>query len=202
MRLSISTFEDNQVYNNTKVLVTLRECIQKLKKFYDPPPHSTPFKPHKLHPHYFPYPTSFTNETGTLINFQYLKSLEDHPLCITYLAEITDSSDRDLVMGAHVVVKFITSYGKEVHRCLAQQKWALNLHHCGSFQPVPVENWTSNDFPTGRSTQSIPGLHLNPMCMVIMDYIDTLSEPPQDACLQVKEVLKYLHCNGYVFGDL
>jgi len=82
------------------------------------------------------------------------------------------------------------------------QKWAPNLHHCGSFQPVPVENQTSDDFPTGRSTQSIPGLHLNPMHMVVMDYIDASSEPLQDACSQVKEVLKYLHCNGYVFGDL
>jgi len=111
-----STEEDHQIYDNARVFVTLCECIKKLKEFHktaNPPP----FHPNQLQPCYFPYPSSFS-ENDTTFHFQYLKSLEDHPLCVTYLAEIT-SQDSTTDAGVKVVVKFVTRYGREVHEFLA-----------------------------------------------------------------------------------
>src|SRR6266852_3896109 len=72
---------------------------------------SPPFVPNQPHPRYFPYPTSFIAEDGTLIRFQYLKSLEDHPTCVTYLAAITEQKGATCA-GENVVVKFVRSYGR------------------------------------------------------------------------------------------
>jgi hypothetical protein len=188
-----STEEDIRIYHNARVLVALRICLKKLEEFYktlDPPS----FYDHQPHPRYFPHPTSFTSENGTLTHFRYMKCLEDHPASVTYLAEITG---RDA--GVKVVVKFVTSYGKDVHEFLAREGWAPKLRYYGPLR----ETGLSNDFPRGPTQHAPPGLRLNAMHMVVMDYVvDAQLNPPEDARAQVKKVLTKLHTQGYVVGDL
>ena len=183
-----STEEDNQIYDNAKVFVALRECLKRLEEFHktvDPPP----FYPNKPHPRYFPYPISFS-EDGTMFHFRYLSSLEDHPASVTYLAEITTQP------GEKVVVKFVTGYGREVHEFLARNGWAPKLRYCRPLRETGLSNNST------RPTESPPpGLRLNVMHMVVMDYVDQ-GKPPQDARRQVETVLTQLHNQGYVFGDL
>jgi len=107
-----STEEDDRIYHNARILVALRECLKKLREFYKTLDSTyPPFIPNQPHPRYFPYPTSFIAEDGTLIRFQYLKSLEDHPTCVTYLAAITEQKGATCA-GENVVVKFVRSYGR------------------------------------------------------------------------------------------
>ena len=48
-----------------------------------------------------------------------------------------------------------------------------------------------------------PVLSLGPMQMVVMDYVKHLSKDlPQTARPQIEQILRELHKNGYVFGDL
>ncbi len=144
-------------------------------------------------------PTSFTNEDGTFTRFRYLKSLEDHPACVTYLAEITDQNG---ATGVHVqvVVKFAASYGKEVHEFLARNGWAPTLRHYGPIR----ETGLSNGDLSGPAQNSPPGLHLRSdvMHMIVMDYTKPQPEKPRDVRGQIEKVLILLHANGYVFGDL
>jgi hypothetical protein len=192
-----STEEDNRVYHNAKVLVTLRKCIKDLQSFYKSVDlEYPPFFPNQPHPRYFPYLTSFTAEDGTVTSFEYLGSLEDDPISVTYLAKITGQSD---ATGTRVVVKFVASYGKDVHELLAKNGFAPTLRYYGPLRG----DGPSDDIlrPTGKAPPGLR-LHSNLMHMVVMDYIHPLSEPPPDAHDQVREVLKLLHENGYVFGDL
>jgi len=54
------------------------------------------------------------------------------------------------------------------------------------------------------------GLHLGPLCMVVMDYVDGkdgevrgLGNRPRDSTRkQVKAAIEKLHASDYVFGDL
>ncbi len=198
--MALSTMEeDDRVYHNARILVALRKCLKKLREYYETlSSKSPPFIPNQPHPRYFPYPTSFTNEDGTLTRFRYLKSLEDRPACATYLAEITNQNG---ATGARVkvVVKFVASHGKEVHELLACKGWAPTLRHCGPIR----ETGLSNDLP-GPAQSALPGLRLgsNAMCMVVMDYIVAQPKAPQNIREQIEEVLTLLHANGYVFGDV
>jgi hypothetical protein len=197
-----STEEDGRVYHNARVLIALRKCLKELKLFYETINSKfIPLVPNEPHPRYFPYPTSFTAGNGTTIDFRYLRSLEDHPTSITYLAEITNQNDAmppatgDLVK---VVVKFVASYGAEVHKFLADKGWAPTLRYYGPLAgPLP-------DGFAGPARNAPPGLrlHPNPMHMVVMDYIDFQAKRPANAHSQIQEVLSELHTNGYVFGDL
>jgi hypothetical protein len=190
-----STEEDIRIYHNARVLVALRKCLKELKNFYmtlDPPP----FHRYESHPRYFPYPDSFTGENGTKTHFRYLKSLEDHPTSVTYLAEIT-SQDSTTDTGVKVVVKFVTNYGKEVHEFLAQEGWAPKLRYYGPLRKTGL----SSDFPR-LARNAPPGLRLNAIHIVVMDYVVAQDKPPQDARPQIEKVLTRLHAQGYVFGDL
>ncbi|KAI0250721.1 hypothetical protein BJV78DRAFT_530877 [Lactifluus subvellereus] len=200
-----STEEDDRVYYNARVFIALRECLAKLEKFYNGLK-SPPLFPDKPHPRFFPHITSFPTGDAhhTTTHFQYLKSLEDDPACVTYLAEITGHGQGDTTPpategGDKVVVKFVASYGVKVHEFLAQRGWAPVLRYYG---PCPLrETGLSNDFPEPARCV-LPGLHLpSPMDIVVMDYIYSQS-PPKDALLQIENVLAVLHAEGYVFGDL
>lgn len=189
-----SVEEDQRIYDNAKILVALRRCIKELQDFYKKL-HTLscpPLIPEQTHPRYFPYPNSFpaTNNTSTV--FRYLRSLEDDPACVTYLAEITHEN------GAQcdpypVVVKFVASYGVVVHEFLANEGWAPKLHCIDDFRKTR---------PSPKLIQyAPPGLHSNPMRMVVMEYVKA-QPPPKDAQEQIEKVLTLLHTNGYVFGDL
>ncbi|KAI0257032.1 hypothetical protein BJV78DRAFT_1159738 [Lactifluus subvellereus] len=197
-----STEEDNRVYYNARVLIALRNCLQGLQKYYNElnlvP--GSPILPNKPHPRYYPHLTSFTKD-GTTTHFKYLKSLEDDPTCITYLAKITGQDDvTPLATGGSdkVVVKFVASYGAHVHKFLANKGWAPTLRYYGSLRGAGL----SDDF-TGPARSALPGLRLHsPMHIVVMDYVITRSPLPEDAYSQIESVLTLLHAQGYVFGDL
>ena len=191
-----STEEDNRVYLNARVLVALRECLVKLKAFYLGLQDIPPFVANEPHPRYFPYPTSFKAENGTLTHFRYLASLEEDAGCVTYLADIPNEAGVDPVK---VVVKFVARYGEEVHKFLARHGHAPALRYCG---PLP-ETKLSGNF-TRPAQKAAPGLCLRSdlMHMVIMDYIPPQSNTPPDVRKQIETVLTLLHSEGYVFGDL
>ncbi|KAI0245533.1 hypothetical protein BJV78DRAFT_1287615 [Lactifluus subvellereus] len=201
-----SVFTDKfivQRLTDARVFITLRKCLAGLQEYYDGLK-SPPLLRDKPHPHFFPHITSFpTGDTHhTTTHFQYLKSLEDDPTCVTYLAEITGHGQGDTTPpategGDKVVVKFVASYGLEVHKFLARQGWAPTLRYYGPLQ----ETGLSNDFPEPARCV-LPGLHLpSPMDIVVMDYIYSQS-PLENALSQIEKVLAALHTQGYVFGDL
>jgi serine/threonine protein kinase len=200
-----STEEDIQIYDNARVLVALRKCLKKLEKYYLKTADIPDFVPDESHPRYFPYSTSFS-EAGTMFHFWYLTSLENHPACVTYLAEITrsesttDGGNKVAKTDGRVkvVVKFVMRYGEDVHKFLAIGGWAPNLRYCSPLCKTGLHN----DSTTRLFQSAPPGLHSNVMRMVVMDYVDAQSNPPPDAHHQVKEVLDRLHLKGYVHGDL
>jgi hypothetical protein len=196
-----SSMEDNRVYHNARVLIALRQCLETLRIYYEklndlePTPVNS-----NTHSRFYPYPTSFTDHTQKTVYFKYVRSLEvNQPACVTYLAYVTDKDGK--AKGDHVVVKFVGSYGEEVHKFLAHQGWAPTLRYCGPFYKNAE---LPGDFP-GPAQSAPPGLYLHSnIRMVVMDYIDALplDESPKEAIEQIKNVLAALHTNGYVFGDL
>lgn len=192
-----STEESERARNLAKVLVALRKCIEKLHEFYLDKQNLPPFVPDEPHPRYFPYPKSFPGPAGTCKKIQYLSSLEDDPACVTYLAEITNEFDMEK-KPVKVVVKFVASYGKEVHEFLATLGYAPALRYYG-----PLHGYLPGTLPTpAQRAASDFCLGQNRMHMVVMDYIPPHPKPLQDICGQVKVILTLLHSKGYVFGDL
>jgi len=122
-----STEEDKQIYDNARVLVALRKCLLKLQSFYTTLQDVPPLIPDESHPCYFPYPTTFIAEDGSLTCFRYTSSLEEDPACVTYLAEILNETG----VTVEVVVKFVARYGKEVHEFLARNGYAPTLRYYG-----------------------------------------------------------------------
>ena len=193
-----STEEDNRVYFNARVLVALRQCLVKLKAFYLGLEDIPPFVANEPHPRYFPYPTSFKAENGTLTHFRYLASLEEDAGCVTYLADIPNEVGVT-VDPVKVVIKFVARYGKEVHEFLARKGCAPALQYCGPLPGTKLFNTLS-----GPAQDAVPGLCLRSdlMHMVVMDYIPPQSNIPQDVRGQIQTILTLLHSEGYVFGDL
>ncbi|KAF8162555.1 hypothetical protein B0H34DRAFT_651171 [Crassisporium funariophilum] len=194
-----STEEDFRVYHNARVFIALRKCLVKLQDFYQGLDDVPPFVANKPHPRYFPYPTSFIAEDGSLVRFRYLASLEEDAACVTYLAEISNGT---AAMGepVKVVVKFVARYGKEVHELLARQGYAPPLRYYGRLPDTEL----SGLFP-GPAQHAPPGLCLRSdlMHMVVMDYIDVqFNTHAPDARKQIEAVLMMLHSEGCVFGDL
>jgi hypothetical protein len=199
MALSSSS-EDSRIYHNARVLVALRKCIKDLREFYTALNNSgsSPFVPGQPHHRYFPYPTSFIAEDGTLTRFRYLSPLENHPLCITYLAAITEQKGKTCAGDNKVVIKFVARYGKDVHEFLAKRGWAPTLRYYGQLR----DTMPSDHFPE-LSQSTPPGPRSEVMRMVVMDYIVPKQQPElKKAREQIKEVLALLHTNGYIFGDL
>jgi serine/threonine protein kinase len=187
-----STEEDARVYRFGRVLNALRICLGKLQTYYGKigdVKDISPISPDRTHPRFYPYPLSFTDENGRLVDFEYLKMLEENdPACVTYKAKI---SEEDII-----VVKFVSRYSEEVHKFLAAKGHAPRLRYYGPLsdaQERPHESFVK---------LTLPGLSLGPMQMVVMDYVSTCKEPPADARQQLEVILETLHVEGYVFGDL
>ncbi|KAI9435035.1 hypothetical protein H4582DRAFT_1817874 [Lactarius indigo] len=191
-----STEEDNRVYRIAKVFVALRNCLSKLEAFYNSLDGASPFIANQPHPRYFPYPSSFTAEDGSVTHFRYLKSLEEHATCVTYLAETLSNEHSSMAVPEKVIVKFVSRYGKEVHEFLAREKYAPSLRYYGPLS----ETRLSGVFP--RPTPPSLPLRSNIMHMVVMDYIDARHNAPDNASAQIETILTRLHSEGYVFGDL
>jgi hypothetical protein len=192
-----STEEDVRIYHNARVLVALRRSLSNLATFYEGLRHQyTPFDDDKPHPRYFPYPTSFVAKDGGTTSFRYLYSLEDDPACVTYRAVLVNRDN--VTEERQVVVKFVSRYSQEVHEFLARHERAPTLLYVG-----PLTHSVHDDGLPRLAQNAPPGLCLRSdlMHMVVMDFIERGTRPP-DAREQVEDILKLLHLEGYVFGDL
>lgn len=169
-----STHDDNQYLRIARVLYVLRESLAQLRTWYD----GILKLPRGLSlARFFPYPCEFKKD-GKLFEFKYQKPLEKDVTCKTYLATLTNDS-------AQVVVKFVTSYGKEAHMEMADAGFAPNLLYCG---PTLTDN-------------------LDDYKMVVMEYLSVGYKDPTrlldaEELGQLDEIIKTLHTKGYVFGDL
>jgi hypothetical protein len=106
--------------------------------------------------------------------------------------------------GETAVVKFVARYGAGTHQLLAVAGLAPGLHFFGSIDGRYDARNTPED-----SVKEVFGLHLGPLRMVVMEYIDgthgealEASKRPKDTRSQVKAMIDKPHESGYVFGDL
>ena len=183
-----STEEDARIYDAARVFVALRKSLEQLTTFYEEIGKSKIPRiiNGQTHSRFYPYPTSFTVENQTF-HFQYLKPMEDHVACETYLAKLVDPP-------GNIVVKFVSRYGKEVHEFLADKDYAPHLRYYGPMPGAPLSPPRPKNAPAG--------LAFGFMQMVVMDYIVPARDLPTDAHQQIRDVLSTLHASGYVFGDL
>jgi hypothetical protein len=197
-----SLFEDSRIYTTARVFHALKTCLHDLNVYYqsvkDLPvevsePELEPTNPSR----FFPYSTSFTavdpnSGQDRTWKFKYLYALEDCSVCVTYRAEILDEPRA----GEEIVVKFVTRYGEEVHRFLEQHGHAPKLHYFG-----PLRDGGDSCGNIWPGATGSPLLHGGPLRMAVMEYIHP-SEAPHDSQKQVSHVVKQLHDNGFVYGDL
>ena len=178
----------------------LRDSIRDLNDYYttvaaDKNVHVFNKDSNDPHPRFFPYVTSVDCPEVGLIQFKYLRRLEDDATCVTFLAQLLDGS------GKEIVVKFVTAYGAKVHKMLHEKRYAPALLYYG---PIPTAGTVLNTIPL-PSDQGAQFRRLLPlMSMVVMEYKKPGAWPAsrEDAKRQLRDALGYLHGNGYVFGDL
>ena len=178
--------------------MALRRSIHKLEIFYKDisNPKNPLLTPGHTHPRFYPYPTSFTENSKT-VHFKYTRILEEDAMCVAFQAKISDLAEDH---SPDIVVKFVTRYGMDVHKFLASEDHAPRLRYCG---PLSGINAHDNEQSTATlSSQQSPVLSLGPMQMIVMDYVSHRGVTPPDAVQQIEAVLYKLHCRGYVFGDL
>ncbi|GJJ12752.1 hypothetical protein Clacol_006997 [Clathrus columnatus] len=187
-----STEENKQISKNARILLALRQALQELEQFYLKDLATIPVHVDGPHPRFYPYPTSFTDNSGR-VEFKYLNCLdkEGYVPCVTFLAEvILTEGETKVGVGEEIVVKYVARYGKETHEFLASQRHAPELLHYGCLPGLP-------NFPSGEGNSKEFGLR-DRMSMVVMRYIR--AEPPSrlsDNCReQLKEILLNLHSEG------
>ena len=167
-----------------RIFAVLHKTLLALHEFYHEIYKVMPIdlsKPGKPHPHLYPYPSSFPRD-GLEVKFTFMQALQDNATCIAFHAQTEGAKPQD------IVVKFVSRYGVDVHKFLANRELALQLHYFG---PLP-----------GLMTLvACPQDFLPLMYMVVMDYIEQ-SHTPDDACKQLEDALRMLHDKGYVLGDL
>ncbi|GJJ06256.1 hypothetical protein Clacol_000447 [Clathrus columnatus] len=199
-----STVEDRHIYHCARIIVAIRKTIQELKSYYmDTVAKLLPITRGQPHPRYFPYPTSYKATNNEIINFRYLRSLQNYDTCVTYLGEIIEQHPSE--HPPQVVVKFVSTYSQEVHRFLAEKGYAPTLRY---YSPLPDCPPVQRLSPAEKSAPSQFRLSEHLVYMVVMDFVesktyDKLSVDAQkNARAQLKVILRDLHCAGFVFGDL
>lgn len=171
--------DNDHVLRVARILYSLQVSIQALQMYYkDLKPQ--PLEKNKPHPRFFPSITSYRCDSKN-VNFTYCSPLELNDTCVIFLATL------DAEEGQKVVVKFVSHYGEEAHRILAQLQLAPELLYCG-----PIGGY---DVSYGK------------LQMVVMEYIQgqTLAYGellPRDVKNAVEKGLGELHSRGIVYGDL
>ncbi|KAI6096220.1 glycosyltransferase family 20-domain-containing protein [Pisolithus sp. B1] len=181
-----STHDDDQWLHIAHVFHVLQESVGCLQSWYennrealyDP---SCPIP----HPQFFPSINMFL-EGGVEVPFQYQQPLEFDNTCVTYLAETKEIYPRKMV------VKFITTYGVDAHKMLADAGFTSKLHYFG---------------PIGTDENIVLFSELR---MVVMDYIEGLMlsdalkqhKVPPSFVTHLRQAIAQLHDAGLVFGDL
>ena len=195
-----TTHREDRLLHLAHVFLALRDSIQDLSDYYtavatDQNMQAFNKDSNDPHPRFFPYVTSVDCPEVGLIQFKYLRRLEDDATCVTFLAQLLDGS------GKEIVVKFVTAYGAKVHKMLHKKRYAPALLYYG---PIPTAGTVLNTIPL-PSDQGAQFRRLLPlMSMVVMEYKKPGAWPAsrEDAKRQLRDALGYLHGNGYVFGDL
>ena len=169
-------------------LCALRDCIQEVPEYWQQLAsrmsiHDSPAITSK-HPRFFPYPSSY-NDGSKTVHFRYIRRLEMDDICQTFLAKTDDKQ---------VVVKFVSTYGVEVHEYLHRERYAPELYY---FDLLP-------GYPTNLLRPHLPpDIPYIKMYMVVMEYIPPRPYPSRDILvLQLQDALAKLHEKGFVFGDL
>ena len=199
-----STEEAKRVYLAARVFSALRLCLHKLKTYYEDISKNDKIPPLKdsFHPRFFPDPTHYVDRTTSdTVEFTYLEPLAQSEDCATFLAQTNAAQEK-------VVVKFVSRYGVEVHDFLAEKGHAPRLRYHGSLDANDGDGLFSEQSDSALERgmgQSLDGLFMGPLKMVVMDFItpspDTF-QPSDPHRGQVQDVLRILHSAGYVFGDL
>ena len=172
------TLTDARVVRIARIFLALRNGIRSLTNFYarlDCSKTDLTARERRV----YPYPTSYPGADSTPVEFIYTGRLQDRLQCVTFKAKLR-TSNKD------VVVKFVTGYGENAHRLLADHGFAPELLYYG------------------------PLIRNGELYMVVMDFID--GENLADAFDQVhilsgihaeiKKAVKLLHAQDLVFGDL
>ncbi|KAI6043647.1 hypothetical protein EDC04DRAFT_672629 [Pisolithus marmoratus] len=129
---------------------------------------------------------SWFREGGVEVQFRYQQPLEDTDTCVTYLAQTFGPCPKD------IVVKFITRYGGDAHRTMADAGFAPKLRYFG---------------PIGTGEDAVSYGKLK---MVVMDYVEGMTlfnalkerAVPANFPTHLRQAIAYLHGAGFVFGDL
>ncbi|KAJ7724232.1 hypothetical protein B0H16DRAFT_1333673, partial [Mycena metata] len=171
----------DHVHKVARTLFSLKNALAALRQ--QRPPHSATSPPEISDARFFPHPTSYPR-AGQRIRFDYVAAMEKDPSCVTFHCQVIDTKE-------DIVVKFVSSYGKEAHEFLGRLLCAPQLFYCG---------------PIDESRCSYGGMQ-----MVVMEFIpgQTLSLAQATGSIiadnvpqVLTEVLTALHDEGFVFGDL
>ncbi|KAG1848834.1 hypothetical protein C8R48DRAFT_641478 [Suillus tomentosus] len=181
-----SALDDDQFLRIGRVLYALRESVAQLRDWYDnvlecgEPPYDAS-RP-TVHSRFYPTPDTYLRDEIP-VQFKYEWPLERDASCVTYLAKTQEDNP------INVVVKFVTRYGEDVHMAMAEAGFAPKLLYYGK-----IDVW--------KGMPSYGGLR-----MVVMEYVDgttacSSQRLPPSFHQEVKDVMKYCHGKGFVFGDL
>jgi len=186
------SFEEDNINRNARMFEALRRALGGFDDFYRKlDKRSLDLVAGKPHSRFYPYTTKFINPESESVEFEYIRPLT--PLTKSpFLVQLKSS-------GKKAVVKFVARYGVDAHKHLAAAGKAPHLFFCGSIDGQ--QNLENLD------TKHRFGLHLQPIRMVVMEYIEgihgeALAVKPSDTHAQVKEIVDILHKADFVFGDL
>ena len=191
--MEATIYSADRTHRLAKVFTALSSARRSLEEYYMKFLRTEPEPPPNLNRRFFPYPTSFREDATSMTEFEYIAPFRDDSTNITFLAKTTSEPSRKLV------VKFVDRYGVGPHELLAHDGMAPRLLFCGSLD--------GNTHVGSQNFRS--GMYLGQVRMVVMDWIDGETADkvercdwPEDARSQIKNALKNLHDNQFVFGDL
>ncbi|KAG1747833.1 uncharacterized protein EDB91DRAFT_1035962, partial [Suillus paluster] len=132
--LAYPAFNDDQVLQIGYVLYARRESRKE-------PPYDTS-RP-VAHAHFFPTPDIYICNSNS--------HLGRHPSCVTYLAKTVEDHP------INVVLKFVTRYGEDAHKVMAEAGFEPKILYCGQINVLP-------------HTPSYGRLQ-----MIVMEYVDIMT---------------------------
>ncbi|KAL0068980.1 hypothetical protein AAF712_003973 [Marasmius tenuissimus] len=183
------TMDEAQVKRVASTLYALRRAIQTLNQLWNS------FKKPKIvegceHPRFFPYWDSFTDEHREVVNFVYVKPLEDWPSCVTFLAKRLPGNGGSDDKDSRFVIKFVRRYERDAHAVMGKEGFAPKLL---GFRQLREEDSGYKD-----------------LVLVAMEYVEgkALCDLYNDNALPaevkqgVQDALQALNGAGYIFADL
>lgn len=159
------------------MLLALKKAVQSLKEYYISPTQAVPLK--------FPYITSFKVDDRHEISFEYKEKLTEGKFVYVVETVVETMTSDCCDIPKLLVVKFVTSYGLDVHRSCANKGIAPRIY---GYENINCD-WK----------------------IVIMEYLSDyklLTEPPLETNQKMKlqkkinDAVQEIHNEGLVHGDL